>query len=209
MPIKGDFEKLWEIYPKGFSHNPALSPAEDELRIRKLNEALKKKIGGQVNNPAYTNLCAVRLSLVLNGAGLKIPAKTFLKWYGENFHVVKGADGSYYGHGVLELFHYFSEKYGKPDLELSKTGESDDPSVQAALKGKKGILFFKVNIWNDAQGHFTLWDGEKCADNGYFREAVKVALWKVAKPVAARGVRLVGSNDTVHIPENSGDEEIA
>jgi hypothetical protein len=147
-----------------------------------LNQALKKKLGGQVDNPAFTNLCVIRLSLAMNKAGLKIPKTTFLKWYGRNFHVVKDAAGNYYGHGVLEMYHYLTEKYGKPDLEMKKTGMEDSPAVEKALQNRHGILFFKVDIWNDASGHMTLWNGKACADNPYFREANKVALWEVKKP---------------------------
>ncbi|MDB5047240.1 MAG: hypothetical protein JWO30_311 [Fibrobacteres bacterium] len=82
--------------------------------------------------------------------------------------------------------------------------------MEAALKGKKGILFFKVNIWSDAQGHFTLWNGEKCSDNAYFREAVKVSLWKVVKPVAAaETLRVATSDDSVRVVDKSGVGELS
>ena len=72
MSIKGDFDLMWKVYPKGFSHDHSLTETEDEERIAKLNVKLRKEIGGRVDrlrNPSFINLCAVRLSFTLNRSG--------------------------------------------------------------------------------------------------------------------------------------------
>jgi hypothetical protein len=212
MSIKGDFDTLWSNYPKGFSHNPALSDVEDKERIANLNITLRQTIGKHVNNSAYKNLCAIRLSYSLNRSGLKIPKQTPLKWYKADFSVVEGGDGFYYGHGVVEMFHYISEKYGKPDIEIPgpfgiwKNGIiSQDPgalisvTVPPGFKSKKGIIIFLVSIWKDAQGHASLWDGEKCSDNSYFEFADRVMLWEVKPKIFSRSVRIHNLNDAIRM----------
>lgn len=203
MPIAGDFEKLWNAYPKGFSrsHAPGTDEADEDERIFKLGETLKKTVGGGVDNPAFINLCVIRLTYAMNRAGLKIPQITPLKWYGgKAYKVAKGGDGYWYGLGVTETLHFLQEKYGKADLELA--GPFDGPSgstvVPPDLKGKRGILIFLVSGWSDASGHATLWNGSLCSDNDYFETANKIHFWEIVN-VAPKPVRIENLNDAIRL----------
>ena len=229
MPIKGDFDEMWSIYPKGFTHDYSVPKFLDDERIGRLNAKLRHEIGKAVDNDSFLNLCAVRLSFVMNLNGLKIPETTILKWYRLDskgnpfkFDVKQGADNYYYGHGVLEMYHYILEKYGKPELEINgpfavwKNGiMSDDRNdlisvtIANQLIGKKGIIIYLVKFWQDAQGHATLWNGEKSVDNNYFEYADKVMLWEVKPKVFSNSVRIHNLNDAIRIiarpiPQDSG-----
>ena len=122
----------------------------------------------------------------------------------------------------MEMLHYVTEKFGKPDMEIPgpfavwKNGiMSQDPgdlisvTVPPSLKSKKGIIIFLVKIWKDAQGHVSLWNGEKCVDNSYFQFADKVMLWEVKSNITSNSVRIHNLNDAIRIiakpiPQESG-----
>lgn len=207
MSIKGSFAALWAAYPPGFHHDHGVPGDLENERIEKLGKALKKKIGGEVDNDSFVNLCVIRLSYAMNRAGLPIPAKQALKWYAKDtegnphlYAVVRGADGLYYGRSVAETYHYLAEKYGKPDIELAGPFQADAHGdlSPAGLKGKQGILIFLVKGWGDANGHATLWNGNAVSDNEYFGLAHKVAFWEVI-PKPAVGVRIPNLNDSIRV----------
>jgi hypothetical protein len=207
MSIKGSFDTLWAAYPAGFHHDHAVAGDQESERIEHLGKALKKKIGGGVDNDSFVNLCVIRLSYAMNRAGLLIPGKQVLKWYAHDavgnphlYAVVRGGDGLYYGRSVAETYHYLTEKYGKPDLEFAGPFQADANGgiSPPGLKGKQGILIFFVKGWGDANGHATLWNGRAVADNEYFRLAHKVALWEVT-PKPVHGVRIPNLNDSIRV----------
>lgn len=122
-------------------------------------------IGGyvarNVNNPnpyqRWTNTCAVRMSFILNQAGLDIPTI-----HGQT---VSGADRRQYFFRVKDLIEFLQQIWGKPEVvsfPLPNGGK---------LAGKTGVILFEVSGWSDAQGHATLFDGRICYDHCYFNEA--------------------------------------
>jgi hypothetical protein len=124
------------------------------------------RIGGKVKSNIdariFTNACAIRMSYVLNRTGIPIP-------HLEN-ETVSGGDHHHYFFRVKDLIGFLRHTFGKPDIIL--TG----PRV-AGLGTKKGLLVFEVDIWNDASGHVTLWDGVACSDHCYFLEAKRLMFW--------------------------------
>lgn len=45
--------------------------------------------------------------------------------------------------------------------------------------GKKGVIAFVVKGWDDATGHFDIWDGSSCKYKcDYFKQAERVDLWE-------------------------------
>jgi hypothetical protein len=121
-------------------------------------------VGGQAlalykENPRdYANACALRLSRSLNYGGMPIKQST-------RGYKVKGSDGKPYLLRVLEMIKFVENNLGKPDLSF-KPKNNEDLSHQ--LRGKKGIIIFKVTGWDGAAGHVTLWNGSDCGDSCYF-----------------------------------------
>ena len=112
-----------------------------------------------LENPnGYANACALRLSRAMNYGGM--PIKSTEKGY----HV-KGGDGKNYLLRVRDMINFVKTNFGEPDLIL-KPKMKENVSVQ--LKNKKGVIIFKVQGWEGATGHVTLWDGMLCGDHCYF-----------------------------------------
>jgi hypothetical protein len=145
------FSRMWTEYPRG--------EAED----------VKTLIGGDVDADWITNTCVVRVSRSLNYAGHPIPVRP------PGMSTIKGGDGKRYGIRVREMKVYLRNTQGAPQLSLAVSGEVPDE-----LRGRRGLLCFDVTGWSDATGHFDLWDGEACANHGYFERASRVHLWEVA-----------------------------
>ena len=138
------------------------------------NYQLFKEIGGALESSAlngdnvdkaYEYTCATRVCHALNKSGSKIT---------QGF---SGKSGKYIL-GVLSLATYL----GKPDVTvLGNAGTINGTNSQ--LSGQKGIIFFKI-AYNDANGHFALWDGNTLIGGGNhgmgnFKEATQVSLWKL------------------------------
>jgi len=121
-------------------------------------------IGGKVRMNNFANSCTIRISRSLNYSGSPVgfipPNLT-----------VSGKDGKWYIYRVTELIKYLTNKYGEPDLVVK--GEP----YASKFKGRKGIIVFDVDVWDDASGHATLWDGMSCSDKCYFPLSKKVMLW--------------------------------
>jgi len=128
-------------------------------------------IGGKVklniDNGTFENLCAVRMSYVLNKCGI-----TILKADGATSG---GQDGQRYLYRVSDLRSFLTRKFGQPDL-------TDSSPSHSALIGKKGIIIFEAHFSN-ATGHVTLWGGgnseKDCSDKCYFPSSTKVYLWEL------------------------------
>lgn len=102
------------------------------------------------------------MSYVLNKVGVKIPyfsGKT-----------VSGKSGDWYFYKVVDLIAFIEKRFGKPDQTFPL------PSVQK-LANSKGIVIFEVDVWDDATGHATVWDGVSCSDKCYFSQSKKAYLW--------------------------------
>jgi len=125
-----------------------------------------KLIGGKVEANNFANSCAVRVSRSLNYSGHSI------KYIPPNL-TVSGSDGKWYIYRVKELIKYLKANFGEPDISVV------NKPYQEKLKGKKGIIVFEVDAWDDASGHATLWDGITCSDKCYFPLSKKVMLWEL------------------------------
>ncbi|ETD73123.1 hypothetical protein V757_00185 [Pelistega indica] len=127
-------------------------------------EKVAKTIGGlvekNINNPdtkqKWNNTCAVRMSYILNQAGMvipRIPGQT-----------VSGADKKQYFFRVRNLITFLEQRWGKAEIVKYP------PSGGGDLTGKKGLILFELSGWSDAQGHATLFNGSICYDRCYFNE---------------------------------------
>jgi hypothetical protein len=144
------FSRLWSEYPRG--------TAED----------VKALIGGDVAADWITNTCVVRVCRSLNYGGYPLAVRP------PGMSTIKGGDGKRYGIRVREMKVFMRSTQGAPQLSLALGGD-----VPAELSGRRGVICFDVTGWSDATGHFDLWDGEACANHGYFERASRVHLWEV------------------------------
>lgn len=141
------FTTLWANYPVGM-------PAPDVYKL----------VGGQAfalyqENPRdYANACALRLSRSFNYGGMPIKQST-------RGYKVKGSDDKPYLLRVREMITFVELNLGKADITFKPKNNED---VSSQLRGKKGIIIFKISGWRDASGHVTLWNGSDCGDSCYF-----------------------------------------
>lgn len=115
-------------------------------------------LGGQwptlVNDPAYANTCAIRLSVALAGAGATIaPA------YRE---AMDGA-GSPIVIKVRTMRDLVKSLFGGSYWGMSKTPGT--PIGAGVIPNRSGILVYHA-AWTDATGHFDLWTGSGFVGNG-------------------------------------------
>lgn len=115
-----------------------------------------------VGQGRFENACAIRLSYVLNKTAKKIPYISG--------QTVSGKDGSWYIFKVKTMISYLKKEYGPPDHVI------DNPTT-SKFANYKGIMVFDVEIWSDASGHATIWDGAHCTDKCYFPESKKAYIW--------------------------------
>lgn len=127
------------------------------------------------------NSCAIRMSRGLNLSGFKLPASN--KGYGTGGGVMSGDNKLSYWLRVRELSPYLADHLGKPEIDI-KLDKIQMPDVYkkrrnvtsaewqqlkamkkvisttewANLRKTKGVIVFDVSGWDDATGHFTLWD---------------------------------------------------
>ncbi|HUF04580.1 MAG TPA: type VI secretion system amidase effector protein Tae4 [Aridibacter sp.] len=159
MPKKlPNYEDLAKDYPAG----------KDAAKVR-------GDIGGSVDKSWYKNTCIIRVSKSLNSAGHPIPVDS------GNFKTRKGADGKWYGLGVQQFWSYMRKTYGKPTVYAEKDAKSLRIPMEK-FKGVRGIIGFRVKGWEDASGHFTLWNGFDLVyggeDHDYFAISYMAALWE-------------------------------
>lgn len=132
------------------------------------------KIKGGFNNKekVYENTCAVRMSYALLRSGFALH---------QTGSAVLGGDNKWYWLTVAELRAELSKRFKGYDAELTfdRLPNSAGSSIEKLkpyaaarrlkaqkfldthLKGKQGIVVFRVSGWHDATGHFTLWDGKR------------------------------------------------
>lgn len=118
-------------------------------------DEVKSLIGGNINMSWVTNTCVIRLCYALNRCGVRITE-------GNGLHTARGGDGYRYGFRVSEFKDWMTSHYGPPQ-KFTGSGH--------------GIIMFDVHVWNDATGHFDLWDGHGCRHAAYFDVASSTYLW--------------------------------
>lgn len=97
-----------------------------------------------INDDNYANTCAIRMSVALHGAGVRIPD-------GKRDGIT--GDGRNLIFSIGKMDRYLNELLGAPSWGLSK--EPDDP-VQ--LPARAGIILYHADFSN-ATGHVDLWTG--------------------------------------------------
>ncbi|GLQ71506.1 type VI secretion system amidase effector protein Tae4 [Vibrio penaeicida] len=154
----------WETLNRNFPNLPAAT--------------VFTQIGGKValnyEIGVFKNACATRISKALNGSGgrHKIP---YYKAVGPNgrmeAQVSSGKNKNWHIFRVKILIKYLTEKYGSPSTYIPSEYKKE-------ISGKKGIIIFEVNGWDDATGHADLWDGEDCVYASYDSSAHRILFWE-------------------------------
>src|SRR5665213_4243368 len=125
-------------------------------------DAVKAAIGGSVNADWITNTCVIRISKAFNYAG-----DNFLIPEGDDgLLTVRGADTLNYALRVEEFIAFLRSRYGEPQVVSTGNSISIEP-----FSGERGIIAWHVSGWQDATGHFTLWNddaGLYVGDHDYF-----------------------------------------
>lgn len=125
----------------------------------------------ELGSAQWKNFCVVRMSYALNKAGSLIP---FIKG-----KTSSGRDGSWHLFRIPDFEAYLNGLWGAPDIIISgKRGMLD----LTPISGKQGILHMDTRgQWQDASGHFTLWNGKVTRDDSdkYFAYSHKVQLWEL------------------------------
>ena len=90
---------------------------------------------------------------------------------------MSGKDQKWYAYRVAEFVTYMKNKYGPPAV-VARAPQGRPPTPRGAFVGKRGVIAFKVTGWNDATGHFDLWDRDHCVHDEYFDKSFEVLLWQ-------------------------------
>jgi hypothetical protein len=134
------------------------------------SDDFRKRIGGQADNPQITNTCTLRMSEAFNGAGQPIPHAH------KGMITVRGGDKHFYAIRVAEFKRYMLDHYGPPDIVRGPPAGAKEGVLRDAFAHLMGVICFEVHF-NDATGHFTLWDGTDAVHGDYFDRAFRVSLW--------------------------------
>jgi len=162
-PQDSPFQNLWSHYPRydQFPSDP-----------QKGHPTIWEHAGGhvQMNEKIFGNSCVIRMCEALNQSGYKIPhlpstvSDSKHDW---NFHLLK------------DLQPFLIQNFGKPEVYVTHGSNT----WRKQLAGRTGILMFKVNIWQDATGHITLWNGKNLVDDvpehDYTPLASEVRFWPI------------------------------
>ncbi len=168
--VQGNFERLFDAYLHG---------TVDDV----------KETIGRPTESWITNTCVIRVSYAMNNSGVpgfKIDRSFVGATKKINFinqkavarksnvqNAVLENDFAYI-YRVDEMAAYMLKKYGKPQIWAKKGTDN----LRQAVHGKRGIILFVVRGWNDATGHFDLWDGRNPAHQEFFDKASDVFLWQ-------------------------------
>lgn len=155
------FSKLSSCYPQGEA------------------EEVKERIGGAVNGDWITNTCAIRMSHTLNCAGKNVPAVS-----GQS---VRGANNWSYIFRVKQLSPVVKGMFGNGHV-IKGSGAGGRGVDNSSIRGKVGIIYFDTTgTWNDASGHFDLWNGSTMVESHhanaettakYFSISISVTFWE-------------------------------
>ena len=143
MATRPSFNKCWNLFKK----------------VNVSVASVGTLIGGKVEtniklgaNGGFENACPIRLSYILNYAGTKLPGPK------RGYAVVSGQDGKWYMYRVPDMIRFLERTWGKAN-KISKNAKPTDFSTA------RGIISVQGTGWNNATGHVTLWNGNRCLDS--------------------------------------------
>jgi hypothetical protein len=64
---------------------------------------------------------------------------------------------------------YLNRTFGAPDININITGTINAADIQNQMQNRIGIIMFRVAGWDDAVGHFDMWNGSNAKNASYFK----------------------------------------
>ncbi len=187
------FNDVWKAYEKvaySMSSSPLGASEVYEIVGGNVYKLYLEDLQKPIEFRNYQNSCAIRLSYSFNNGKYIIKGGTINPSHG--IYRVKGGDNKAYIMRVSEVKIYLETLWGKPEIEYTPEPCSNASECfklhSKPFTGKQGVIAFDVEDWNDATGHVTLWDGEKCGDGGCFggnhhyfdfSQVTKIRLWEL------------------------------
>lgn len=178
-PSRPKFSHMWKNFPaveaeivyKKIAGGDGVNGAK---ALYEYGESVVKS-NPKTNNP-YGNACALRMSIALNKSGLIISNKN-----AKGFYLINGENKEYkFIIRVNELIEFLKKQFGKPEYSFAHNNEAKVPKE---IIGKKGVIYFKVEGWKDANGHVDMWNGNFVAKDAYFcaknAKTTQIALWEL------------------------------
>lgn len=157
-PRRPRFDDMWNNYPEGLDAEEAYKKAGGAVYEAYIYAQKKGSI-------EYRNACAIRISMALNGAEHRIPSGTQPEG---KMYRLSGTGGKYaYFLKKDDVAKFIKSRWKAPEIVVTGSGEDK----KKAILGKRGLIIFDVQGWDNARGHVTLWNGEKCIDTCYFDAA--------------------------------------
>lgn len=157
MGVRPLFNVAWIASQQIFRNSDSL-----EQRRQRVATMIGGNVAFNINHKdpklRWKNLCAVRMSYILNHSGLRIP------------HVLKetvtGEDKKFnYFYRIKNIIQFLRVQWGPPQIvPFPQYGDKK-------LAKKKGVILFEVSGWPDAMGHATLFNGSSCYDSCIFYES--------------------------------------
>ena len=124
--------------------------AEVNVSVAEVGKKIGGKVQANIDSRVFQNACPIRMSYVMNYAGVPIPRT--------GYAVVSGSDGLWYLYRVNEMMTFLERSFGAPE----HSANSPNPSH---FFSKKGVIVVTGHGWTNARGHVTLWNGAVCSDS--------------------------------------------
>ncbi|HMJ57349.1 MAG TPA: T6SS effector amidase Tae4 family protein [Polyangiaceae bacterium] len=163
--VHGHVHRIRKTWLPAFDDLLRTYPGDEES-----SDAFRKRVGGQVDNSQFSNTCTLRLSEAFNETGHPIP-------HGQaGLATVKGGDNRFYALRVAEFKKYMLQTYGAPDMVRRPPSGAAAGVSRRDFTNLRGVICFEARF-NDATGHFSLWDGSRSVHGDYFERSFRVSLW--------------------------------
>lgn len=175
--LPDDFQKVWDAHPHNYQEDSDKNQSSSDLLVQ------------QGWSPdAYSNTCAIRLSIMLNklGGDLKI-TKEKAKAAGLDPGRIPYSKktGWFYILSAKEMWTYLTKYAGQPHQQWPngkrfKTSDefqtTFDRDIEPVVAGKRGIVAFDKIFGFSGTGHVDVFDGTHLSDapNWYPSESLKV-----------------------------------
>jgi len=155
-----DFKTLKNCYPQGTA---------DEVKAR---------IGGAVDASWIENTCAIRMSHTLNCAGIPVPPRVV----DGKVQYIRGQNRDNYIFRVKQLDPEIKKRFGAGVTITAPVGQRGVD--YSPIAGKTGIIYFNTEgAWDDASGHFDLWDGKQMVERSHADSATRDRYFSLSKSV--------------------------
>jgi peptidoglycan hydrolase-like protein with peptidoglycan-binding domain len=178
--LPDDFQKVWDAHPHNYQQDGKKNTSSGDL------------LAQQGFSPdAYSNTCAIRLSVMLNKlGGDMVITREKAKAAGIDPGRVPFSKktGWFYLLSAKEMWTYLSKFAGPPSMEWPEggrfKGEGDFKSafnnkIEPVVSGKRGIVAFDKIFGFSGTGHVDLFDGKHLSDSPNWYPCQSLKVWYI------------------------------